>query len=324
MEARKEQALVGLFVVIATGLLLATVFAISGAVGRTQDTYRTRFRNAAGVQPGAKVTFAGVKVGRVEEMRIDSQRDGEIEFVLRVQPGTPVKTDSVVKILSESALGENVVNIEPGSRAAPLEKTDDGWLPSREFFGLPQLAERLEGAAPKMEKALDQINGRLEELKVTIERANDLINDQNRANISQSLSNISGMLEENRPKVRSTLTNIESSSKKVEPLLDDLKQAVADARKAINDVDAVIGENRQNVKESLQKVNDALDKVNAVLAQLDRTMNFNAENIDEILENIRITTENLKQFTDTIKARPHTLIRSSGPADRKPGTPPKN
>jgi phospholipid/cholesterol/gamma-HCH transport system substrate-binding protein len=325
MEARKEQALVGLFVVIATGLLLATVFALSGVMGRAQDTYRTRFRNAAGVQPGAKVTFAGVKVGRVEAMRIDPQREGEIEFTLRVQPGTPIKTDSLVKIISESPLGENVVNIEPGSKDKPLEKDDDGWLPSKEFFGLPQLAERLEGAAPKMEEALDQINDRLAELKVTIERANDLINDQNRARISSALNNISGMLEENRPKVRSTLSNVEASSKKVEPLLDDLKKTIDDTRKAINNADAMLTENRPAVKDALQKLDTALDKASSVLAQLDRTMNYNAENIDEILENIRMTTEYLKQFTDTIKSHPSTLIRSPGRPDRKPGqAPPKD
>jgi len=322
MDSKREQAFVGLFVLIAAGLLLATIFALSGAFGRAGNTYRTYFKFAAGLQPGTAVSYAGVKVGRVEQLRIDSQRPGQIEVSFSAKGGTPVKTDSVAKIISLSALGENQLEVSPGSpeaRTAP----DGAVLPSKEFFGIAQLADKLEALSPEAEKLLGNLNKRVEELQVTITRVNDLINDQNRASIAQSLSNVRGMLEENRPKLKTTMTNVETASAKVPALLDDFKKTVKDADQAIINIDAMLGENRPDIRVAIADLRKTLASASSAVEQIDRTMNYNAENIDEMLENMRMTSENLKRFTDTIKARPYTLIRSSGPPERKPGDQPK-
>ncbi|HEY7680504.1 MAG TPA: MlaD family protein [Terriglobia bacterium] len=322
MDSKREQAMVGLFVVVATGLLLATVFALSGTFRRGALGYKTYFKFAGGLQPGSAVSYSGVKVGRVEEVRISAQRPGEVEVSLSVAPHVPVKTDSLVKILSLSALGENQVEIAAGSAGAPRAQ-DGAVLPSKEPFGIPQLAEKLEAIGPEAEKLLQQLNSRVGELQVTITRVNDMLNDTNRANISGSIADVRGMLAENRPVVRRTLSNVDATTAKFPPLVDDLKKAIADAKLSINNIDAVVTENRPSVRKSLEELSKTLTAADSAVSQMDRTLNYNAENIDEILDNIRITTENLKQFTELIKQRPASLIRSSGPPERKPGTPPK-
>jgi len=59
MEAKREQAMVGLFVLIAVAVLVATVFALTGAMGGTGATYRAYFPFAGGLEPGAGVRYAG-------------------------------------------------------------------------------------------------------------------------------------------------------------------------------------------------------------------------------------------------------------------------
>jgi len=59
MESKREQALVGLFVLVAGGVLVATVFALTGAFGGTAATYRAYFPFAGGLEPGATVRYAG-------------------------------------------------------------------------------------------------------------------------------------------------------------------------------------------------------------------------------------------------------------------------
>lgn len=322
MESKRQQAVVGLFVLIAAGLLLATIFSISGAFGKTGREYRTRFKFAAGLQPGTTVSYAGIKVGRIEQLRIDPQAPGMIEVTLRIAPNTPVKSDSVAKIISLSALGENQLEIAPGSANAPGAKENDV-LPSKEFYGLTQLADILETLGPDAQKLLANLNKRVEELQVTVARVNDVINDQNRANLTKSLDSVRGMLEENRPKLRGTMNNIEATSAKLPPLLDDFKKTVKDANAALLRIDEMVGENRPDIRASIQELRKTLNLASDVVSQLDRTLSYNAENIDETLENIRLTTENLKQFTDTIKSRPYTLIRSANPPERKPGEAPK-
>lgn len=324
MEGKKEQAMVGLFVLVASALLVATIFALSGTLGEKGSSYKTSFKFAGGLEPGAVVRYAGgPKAGRVEQLRVDPKDASRIEVTFSMNSDTPVKIDSVVKISALSALGENYLEVTAGSPQAA--RAPDGYtLPSKEFTSLSDIADMLGGLGPDAQKLIGELKARAEELKETITRVNDLMNAQNRANVAGSLSDVRGMLAENRPKVRGTLTNVEAASKKIEPLIDDFKKTVADAQKALNNVDAVLLENREDVRLAVQELKRTLTSASALTEQLDRTLNYNAENIDEMLENIRHTTENLKQFTDTIKSRPSALIRSSGPPERKPGGPTKN
>ena len=74
MESKREQAFVGMFVLIAAGVLIATVFAITAALGRSSKSYHAYFPFAGGLEPGATVRYSGgPKVGRVERLRIDPQ-----------------------------------------------------------------------------------------------------------------------------------------------------------------------------------------------------------------------------------------------------------
>jgi len=101
MESKREQAMVGLFVLIAGAVLVATVFALTGAFGGTAATYRAYFPFAGGLEPGATVRYAGgPKVGRVEKLQLDPKDSSRIEITFSVKSGLPVKTDSRVKIMS--------------------------------------------------------------------------------------------------------------------------------------------------------------------------------------------------------------------------------
>jgi len=59
MKPKSEQALVGLFVVAATAVLIFIVFAISGAFGRSTHTYRAYFPFAGGIESGSGVRYSG-------------------------------------------------------------------------------------------------------------------------------------------------------------------------------------------------------------------------------------------------------------------------
>ena len=70
MQPKHEQALVGMFVLIAVAVLFATVFTMSGAFGRSTTKFHAYFSFAGGLEPGATVRYAGgPKVGRVEVSR---------------------------------------------------------------------------------------------------------------------------------------------------------------------------------------------------------------------------------------------------------------
>jgi phospholipid/cholesterol/gamma-HCH transport system substrate-binding protein len=322
-STRREEAVVGLFVVIAAGLLVVTVFSLTGFFNRGNVPYRAFFKNAGGLRPGAEVRYAGgPPVGRIEEVRTDARDSTRMEIIFRVKPEIPIKTDSVATISSNSPLSDNFLGIVPGSNAAPRAPAGST-LKSNEYVGFGELEAELADLGPQARILLGNLNQRVTELQVTVARVNDLLNDKNRENLSASLSSVRGVLQENRQPLHSTITHMDEASAKIAPLLDDLKKTNADARQTINTLEGTIAENRSDLRQSIAELRRVLETANNVTDQLDRTLNANGENIDDILSNFRQASQNLRQFTETLKQRPYTLLRSSLPPAHEPGKVPK-
>jgi phospholipid/cholesterol/gamma-HCH transport system substrate-binding protein len=319
MEPRREQALVGLFVIVACAVLIATVFSISGVFGHSTKTYHAYLPFAGGLELGATVRYSGgPKIGNVESLTIDPKDPSRFNVAFRVQSDLPIKTDSRVKIMSLSPLGDNHLEIIPGTPQA-ASAPDGSWLAAEKYVDFNALTQQVNDIAPRAQELMKNLNERVVELKVTVERVNDLLSAQNRANLSAALANTRGMLEENRPQIRSTLQHVNSMSEKLEPLLQDLRKTSEQANQALNHVDSMIGENRADVRQSVVELRRSLTNMTDLTSRLDQTLDVNSENIDELLGNLRQVSQNLREFTSTIKTRPYTLIRATNPRDHKPG-----
>jgi phospholipid/cholesterol/gamma-HCH transport system substrate-binding protein len=321
MNAKSEQALVGLFVIVAAAVLIGTVVTISGAFGRSVKTFHSYFAFAGGLEPGATVRYSGgTKAGRVDKVRIDPQDPARLEVTFSVQSDLPVKIDSKTKIMSLSPLGENHLEIVPGTASAALAK-DGSLLPSEDYLDFNALTKRINDIAPDAQQLLRTLNDRAVELKVTVDRVNDLLSAQNRANLAATLATTRGMLEEDRPQIKSTLTHLNAVTEKLQPLLDDFRKTTAEANKTLDHIDSLIGENRADVHQAVLELRKTLVNTTALTGSLDQTLNVNSDNIDELLDNLRQISENLREFSATIKARPYSLIRAVNPREHKPGEP---
>ena len=319
MQSKRETTLVGLFVLIAVAVLFATVFTMSGAFGQSTTKFHAYFPFAGGLEPGATVRYAGgPKVGRVDSVQLDPQNPARLDVIFSVRSDLPVKTDSSVKVMSLSPLGDNHVEILPGSAQAP-RAVNGALLPSQKYVDFNSLTAQLNDLNPQAQQLLRNLNDRASEVKETIARVNDLLGPQNRANLAATLANARGMLEENRPQIKTTLQNVNAVSEKLQPLLEDFRKTSEEANQTLSHVDAMVGENRADVRKAVVELRRTLTNMTDATARLDQTLYVNSENIDELLDNLRHVTENLKEFTATIKTRPYTLIRASNPREHKPG-----
>jgi len=319
MAEKRDQVFVGLFVLIAAAVLIGMVFAISGAFGRTSKTYHAYFPFAGGLERGATVRYAGgPKVGRVEKLAIDPQSPARIDVVFSVQTDLPVKTDSHVKIMSISPLGDNHLEVLPGGAQTALAPPGL-LLPSDTYLDFNVLTAQINDLAPQAKLLIQSLNDRAADLKVTIDRVNQLLSAQNRANLSATLAGTRGLIEENRPQIKSTIQHLNSVSQNLEPLLQDLHKDSEEANQALAHLDALLGENSADVRQSVIELRKSLTTVTDITGRLDQTLDVNTENIDELLDNFRRVSQNLKEFTNTIKRRPYTLIRATNPPDHKPG-----
>jgi phospholipid/cholesterol/gamma-HCH transport system substrate-binding protein len=335
MEPMRERTLVGLFVLIAGGLLIGTIVVLSGLGGATVS-HRAYFKFAGGVQAGAPVRYGGMLVGKVQRVLVDPGNSTRIEIDITVKRGAPLKTDSVAKISTLGPLSDNYIEITTGSESAALAPPGSE-LRSAEAFGLPQLGEAAQAMLPDVQRALQKVNQNLDGLQVTLSRANDVMNDRNRANIAgtlnglertvaelrpkanQSLDSLNGMLAETRPKVAASLANVQELTVRLGPLLDSLSATTARANEALGHVDATLMENRADIRTAVTGLRDTVAKSTALLNQLNQTLEQNSGNIDDVLNNLRMTTENLRALSETLRQSPASLIRGVKMPDRKPG-----
>ncbi|MGB7026031.1 MAG: MlaD family protein, partial [Candidatus Acidiferrum sp.] len=279
MAGKRDQVFVGLFVIAATAVLIGMVFAISGVFGRTAKTYHAYFPFAGGLEQGATVRYAGgPKVGRVEKLSIDPQNPARIDVVFSVQTDLPVKTDSHAKIMSLSPLGDNHLEIVPGSSQSALA-APGSLLPSDNYMDFNALTAQISDLAPQAKQLLQSLDDRAADLKVTIARVNDLLNAQNRENLSATLADAHGMIAENRPEIKSTLQHLNTASQKIEPLIQDLHKTSEEANQALTHIDSLLGENRADVRQAVIDLRKSLTTLTDITGRLDQTLDVNSENI---------------------------------------------
>ena len=319
MSPKTEQTLVGLFVLVAGGILLVAVFAINGAFGTTAKNYHAHFSFAGGLEPGATVRYSGgPKIGRVEKLSIDPQDPTHIDLTFSVRPDVLVKTDSKVKIMSMSPLGDNHLELYPGTAQASAAPAGS-LLPSDKYVDFNALTEQINNLAPQAQQLLRTLDARATELKVTIDRVNDLLNAQNRSNLSATLAETRKLITDSRPQVQSALQHVNDLSEKLGPLIDDFRKTANQANELLAHIDSTIGDTEPEIRKALTDLRGTLKSVTELTGQLNQTLDVNSENIDQLLDNMVHVTENLKEFTETIKARPYSLIRASNPREHKTG-----
>ncbi len=127
MRMRTVEISVGAFVLAGALALTFLAVKVSGVtLTRSSDTYivQARFDDVAGLRPRAKVSMAGVTVGRVSDIEVDMEY-GEAVVSLEIQgPPGNLSLDTGAQILTEGILGARYVSLMPGADEDTLADGD--------------------------------------------------------------------------------------------------------------------------------------------------------------------------------------------------------
>jgi phospholipid/cholesterol/gamma-HCH transport system substrate-binding protein len=114
------ELLVGLFLFCLVGIL--GYFSLRlGQVDLAGDggyTVQAEFTTAGGLQTGAAIELAGVKIGRVEKVILDHYH---ARVYLKLQSDIPLSEDAKAAIKTKGLIGERYVEILPGRNPKHLE-----------------------------------------------------------------------------------------------------------------------------------------------------------------------------------------------------------
>lgn len=127
MSQRLVEIWVGVFVAIGLAAMMVLALQVSGLTELRQPPgyYVTaKFDNVGSLREKAPVSMAGVRVGRVEAIRLDpDSHQAEVKMRINERFGA-IPADSAAAIYTAGLLGEQYVGLEPGWETEPLADGD--------------------------------------------------------------------------------------------------------------------------------------------------------------------------------------------------------
>lgn len=320
-RTRQGDVKVGLFVLLALVLLVAGSLWVVGVswFGSKQVPYIVLMRDSGGVQSGDRVRFAGVAVGRVEEVRLrPDDHDWPVRIEVTLAPDIPVRVDSDARIVSAGLLGSSLLTIGSGSPEQPL-LAPGGEIQGIPTAGLDETIAHVDQIGEMVIQLLDQMSLLLVEVTQEI---GPLLNSTQQFTSGENAENVQAILVSLR-------TMTEDTSPRVVRLLDRLDAVVADLDKNL-DAFPGLAEHATELLARLQvavgpdgaRLTRVLDAAESGLSSADETLSMLAgsrQDLEWMMRDLRDTVANLKAFSQHVKERPFSLVRVKMPAERRPG-----
>jgi phospholipid/cholesterol/gamma-HCH transport system substrate-binding protein len=288
-QEKSIEVKVGALILVSLGILTAFVLIMGGlSLEKKYDLY-VDFDNPGGLQPGAPVRVAGVKVGKVAELsflggKVDPKTNRRTLIRAKIAVEDRVREsiheDADFYVTTQGVLGEQFLAIDPGSPGKPSLAAGSvvkGIDPPRLDLFLAKGYELLDTTINAMRNNKELIGDIATNAAGLLKGLNGVITD-NRDRMQRTMVNIEAISAEaktltehtrtnyvDNPKLMRTIDNIDKLSTDLQrdsgPMLKDAREAIAN----LNRVSGSIGspEEHQKFKKALEDLEALANKANA-------------------------------------------------------------
>lgn len=122
-----KQVKVGVFVAIGLIVLITSIFMLGASQSMFSKVIevKTYFDSVQGLNVGGVVSFSGLKIGNVELISYNDQKN-LVEVILKIDQEfqNKIKTDSRVEIRTQGALGDKYIYVTPGKEGTLVKNGD--------------------------------------------------------------------------------------------------------------------------------------------------------------------------------------------------------
>ncbi len=325
MYSKVNYALVGLFVIgLGTAFLWGLFWLTLGGETKIYDRYRVYFRESvAGLNPKATVRYRGVQVGQVEAIRLDPVNPDQVDVVLNIERGVPIRRDTIATLSTRGLTGVAAVELSGGgSQSPPLEKQPEQDLPVIQAG--PSLVARLD----------DAFNNILTNVNTLSSRLDRLLGDENQAALTRTLQNVSvitGAVADHSASLGQTLANVETFTGALAQRTERLGQALDQVTTGLEksgDLGGQIRATLSDIRAGAQAVRRTADTFNKTsldlsgLAQggqheLQRLGQTTLPELNTLLMQINDMAAILRRLAELLEQNPRALLL--GKPNGKPG-----
>ncbi|OIO71924.1 MAG: hypothetical protein CO186_10050 [Zetaproteobacteria bacterium CG_4_9_14_3_um_filter_49_83] len=269
MESRINYTIVGIFVVLLlTGIIMFAFWL--GKYGEEQqyDRYYVYItESVAGLSTDTSVKFNGVNVGSVEQININMNNPEEVELLLKVKHGTPVKTDTIAKLKSFGITGLSFIELTGSTKDAPLLHASDSTIP---------IIQTGPSTFTQFDKSLREL---IAKSVGSLEKFDQLLSDENLQTVSSLLSDTNLVVKDVRAQMqefRKVLDNGVIMEQRMTQAFTSVEQASDSVKKMAERFEknyANVGQDmRQDVRQSLVSFNRLINELDTLAGDMQRVV----------------------------------------------------
>ena len=291
-------AKIGAFFLVALVLLGALVLKIEdipiGKKARTSSV-EVHFKDVAGLDDKSTVRIAGVRVGKVDGVKL--LPDGTALAKVALDPNVELRDGAFGQIRSLGLLGDKYVELFPGKADGPKLN------PGAQIEGnVPAGMEDITKLAAEIGKDLKEVSSALsktlggnegeERLRKIVDNVGALADslrlmvESNRENVDltvanlrefsseirETLARVDRILEENRGGMKGAISNIEEVTDKLKTSADNVNSITGKIDSGTGTIGKLVNdeETHRNLNEALSAVKDGVNSLNTTLTRVNR------------------------------------------------------
>jgi phospholipid/cholesterol/gamma-HCH transport system substrate-binding protein len=268
MEERNLEIKVGILVLVAATLLTGFIFVMGGVSFEDRFDVYVDFNNPLWLSTGATVKVSGTKVGKVEEItfmggQLDPKVNRRVYVRVKLSMAERVRgalhADAQFYIANQGLLGEQYVEIDPGSFQAPpmdFAKAQLGNDPPRLEKFLIQGYQMMQ----KLDDMLDAPGEDLSGLVGTVTRA--------MRSLDRGMGGLADVLDQVKGDVNGITANLKT-------ITDEALAAVRDARGWVKEggkIDLIISDVRAVTQDLPQQADGLIANIDSTVTHVDRVV----------------------------------------------------
>ncbi len=337
MKNRAQKLRLGIFLVVTISILIIMVgLFTSQQLFKKRDIYYISYSgvSVSGLEIGSPVKFLGIKVGSVQEIKINPDDVNQVLVKVALKPGTPIKQNARADIATVGITGLKTIEIRGGSNEAP-SIPEGGQIPAgtsmtEEITGKAEvIAEKMESVLNNLQQftqpeKLNKIGYMADSITVTAQHISRLTS---RADVF--LGKLNAMVDANREQVDKTISStaeisehllatselLRETSTKIKSVVesDTINQILGSARKVALNLE------QTDIRLVIADIDRAINQIQALTAKIDRDLDRGSQDFSESMALLKTTMQNLERTSRMINNDPSVLLRGTkitGEADK--------
>ena len=327
---RENEFAVGVVVIAAFTVVVAGALWLSGAhLGRTEAVYTARFRTVGGLGVGDPVVLRGVRVGRVEGIRLAS--GNWVEADLKIYAGAQPPPRPAVIAASASLFGEWAASLvsldqlpnDPNIQQAIAEAqaAGSGKWPGATLPDIGQLtaqASRIATVSSRIQTAFDseavlELRQSIKDFGQVADKLVKVTNEQAEVigSVGSNLRQGSDVLAKAATNLQATLGRVDSATNQgqLATILNNSATTSANLQSASQDFRDLLGAAHKN-QESLVRVLVSADSVMSRIANRSGTLGLLVSD-STLYRETTLTMIQLRQLLSDIQANPRKYFSFS-------------